>query len=65
MSSRLDDVPVLATLAVAAKWLACSKRKVWQMGKDGLIRIERIGRSVRYYVREFFERRLNDHGQPG
>ena len=62
---QFERVPVLATLAVAAKWLALSKRKVWQMGKDGIIRIERTGRSVRYYVREYFERRLNNHGQPG
>jgi excisionase family DNA binding protein len=59
-----SDMPVVARCPEAAKCLRLSKRTVWQMGKDGVIRIEKVGRSVLYYVREFFERRLNDHGQP-
>ena len=57
MVVRLDDVPVLTTLAGAAKFLMLSQRKVWQMGKDGIIRVERIGRSVRYWLREYIEKR--------
>lgn len=56
MSTVFPDVPILAPLPEAAHWLRLSQRKVWQMGRDGLIRVERFGRSVRYYVREFFER---------
>ena len=59
-----SDVPVVARLKEAAKLLRLSERKVWQMGKDGLIRVERIGGAVLYYVREFFERRLIEHGKP-
>lgn len=55
--SGFNDVPVLATLPIAAKVLTLSPRKVWQMGKEGTIRVERFGRSVRYYVREFLEKK--------
>jgi hypothetical protein len=57
MDGGFTDVPILATLEIAAKSLMLSERKVWQMGEDGAIRIERIGRSVRYYLREYFEQR--------
>lgn len=62
MNELANAVPILATLAEAARLLRLSPRKVWQMGKDGLIRVERFGRSVRYCVREFLDRRAG-HGQ--
>jgi excisionase family DNA binding protein len=55
--------PVLATLNEAAKLLRLSPRKVWQMGKDGSIRTERFGRSVRYRVSELLDAKGNDHGK--
>jgi hypothetical protein len=58
------EIPLLATLEQTARLLQLSKRKVWQMGTDGSIRIERFGRSVRYCVREFLAgRKGNDDGK--
>jgi cob(I)alamin adenosyltransferase len=62
MIANLSDVPVVARLKEAATWLRLCERTVWQMGKDGAIRVERVGGSVLYYVREFFEKRQGDHG---
>jgi len=56
MSSYLADVPILATLREAAEFLRLSERKVFEMGKKGIIRIQRIDRCVRYYLREYMER---------
>lgn len=62
MDNDLSDVPVVARLKEAAPWLRMSERKVWQMGKDGVIRVERVDGVVLYYVREFFEQRQAVHG---
>jgi len=56
-SSEFGDVPVFARLTEAAKLLKLSERKVWQMGKDRLIRTRQFGRSVRYCLREFVFRK--------
>lgn len=64
MNANLNEVPILATKVIVAKFLSVSERTVWQMGDDGDIRTVRFGRSVRYYLRDFLERKLNTHGQP-
>ena len=42
--------PILVDSRTAAKILAISERKLWQLAKDGDIAHVRIGRSVRYDV---------------
>jgi hypothetical protein len=56
MEHDWKDIPVIATLKEAAKWLRLCERTVWQMGKVGAIRVVRVGRSVRYCVREYMEK---------
>jgi hypothetical protein len=56
MENEFDDVPVAVRLAETPKWLKVSERKVWQMGKDGLIRRHREGRCVLYFVREYLKK---------
>jgi hypothetical protein len=64
VTSSFADVPAVARLSEAAKFLRLSERMVWQMGKDGVIRIIRQGRAVLYCVREYLERRVCN-GQRG
>jgi excisionase family DNA binding protein len=49
---------LLWTAREAAKALAISERKLWQLTKDGLVRAVKMGRSVRYSpddLRRFIE----------
>lgn len=43
-------LPLLYTVPVAARMLAISERKLWQLTKDGDIQVVNFGRSVRYRV---------------
>ena len=57
------DVPVVARLAEAAKFLRLSERTVWQMGRDGKIGTIRQGRAVLYYVRDYLQAMRSEHAQ--
>lgn len=63
LSPDLTGIPILATLREVAAFLRLSPRKVFAMGKSGAIRIVRIDRSVRYYLREYIEVRQMGHEQ--
>jgi excisionase family DNA binding protein len=52
MSEHLPVVQLLLTLPEAAKALSISQRKLWELTDRGIIAVVRIGRSVRYDVRD-------------
>ena len=63
MSSSNTDVPEFATLQEAAALLRVSERKLWSMGKRGVIRRHVDGRCVRYLTREYVERARGTNGK--
>ena len=58
----LDDLPVAATLAEAARILRMSERHVWGMGKSGEIQRIESGGAVRYDVRGYIQRQRQGKG---
>jgi excisionase family DNA binding protein len=52
MSEPPLAVQLLLTPPQAAKALAICQRKLWELTKRGIIRATRIGRAVRYDVRD-------------
>jgi excisionase family DNA binding protein len=52
MSEPTPAVQLLLTPPQAAKALAIGQRKLWELTNRGIIRATRIGRSVRYDLRD-------------
>ncbi|HMD53650.1 MAG TPA: hypothetical protein VKJ65_03765 [Phycisphaerae bacterium] len=61
--SMYNDVPVYADMFEAAKFLGISPRKLWDMGKAGVIRRLQCGRRVLYCLREFVIKNGANYGQ--
>jgi hypothetical protein len=57
---ELKDIPVAATDKEAAEILRLSPRKIWSMGMSGEIRRIQSGKSVRYDVRGYIEKRRRE-----
>ena len=47
-AEKAEALPLLLTAREAAAALAISERKLWELTSGGIIRVVRIGRSVRY-----------------
>ncbi len=54
-TQTVKDEPRLKNYRTAAAYLSLSEREVWRMGKEGNIPTIRIGRSVRFDVRDLDE----------
>jgi excisionase family DNA binding protein len=52
MNNQDPPIQLLLTPPQAAKALAISQRKLWELTDRGIIRATRIGRAVRYDVRD-------------
>lgn len=50
-----EDDARLKTYKATAAYLSVSEREVWRMGKEGIIPTIRIGRCVRFDVRDLDE----------
>ena len=57
---ELKDIPVAATDKEAAEILRLSPRKIWSMGMSGEIRRIQSGKSVRYDVRGYIEKKRRE-----